>query len=85
MGTKMDDPAGVDVAGGIGTKLDRSNVTTPTAAELIAAYGTAASHGLRAGEAKIFVQDDNGADTTVKLIVTNGTSYFFSASLTKAA
>lgn len=84
MGTKMSDAGGVDVSGGVGTKLDRSNVTTPTAAELIAAYGTAASHGLSSGEAKIFVQDDNAADTTVKIVVCNGTSYYFVA-LTKAA
>ena len=64
--------------GGIGTKVDASNVTTPTAAELIAAYGPAASNrGL------VAIQDDNGADTTVKLVVCNGTSYFFVA-LTKA-
>lgn len=84
MGTKVNDAGGLDVVGGVGTKLDKSNVTTPTAAELIAAFGTAASHGLGANEAKLFVQDDNGADTTVKLVVTNGTSYFFAA-LTKAS
>lgn len=65
---------------GIQTKVDVSNVTTPTAAELIAAFGPAANNrGL------LVINDDNGADTTVKIIACNGTSYFFSASLTKAA
>lgn len=65
--------------GGIATKIDVSNVTTPTAAELIAAYGPASvNRGL------VAIQDDNGADTTVKLVVCNGTSYYFVA-LTKAA
>ena len=81
--TYYTDGGGIVVTGGVATKMDSSNVTTPTAAELIAAYGTAASHKLPAGTAKIFVQDDNAADTTVKLVVCNGTSYFFAA-LTKA-
>lgn len=71
---------GLRVSNGVATKLDVSNVTTPTAAELISAFGTAASQAN-----KIFIQDDNNADTTVKLIVSNGTSYYFSASLTKAS
>lgn len=78
--TEFRDDGGIKVTGGVATKVDTSNVTTPTAAELIAAFGTAASNA-----GKIFVQDDNGADTTVKVIVSNGTSYFFSASFTKAA
>lgn len=78
--TDMKDVNGVRAVNGIGTKIDVSNVTTPTAAELIAAYGTAASQ-----VGRIFIQDDNNADTTVKLIISNGTSYYFSASLTKAA
>lgn len=65
--------------GGVATKIDVSNVTTPTAAELISAYGAAAGNA-----GKIFIQDDAGADTTVKLVVCNGTSYFFVA-LTKAS
>ena len=73
------DVGGVVFTDGVGTKKDISNVTTPTAAELIAAFGTAAS---RANQ--ILIQDDNGADTTVKLVVSNGTSYFFVA-LTKAS
>jgi hypothetical protein len=79
MATQFKDIDGVRFTNGVATKVDVSNVTTPTAAELIAAFGTAAS---QAG--KVFIQDDNGADTTVKLIVSNGTSYYFAA-LTKAS
>ena len=79
MATQFKDVDGVRVVNGVATKVDTSNVTTPTAAELIAAFGSAAS---QAG--KVFIQDDNGADTTVKLIVSNGTSYFYVA-LTKAS
>lgn len=77
--TDMKDVNGVRAINGIGTKVDVSNVTTPTSAELIAAFGTAASQAGR-----IFIQDDNNADTTVKLVVSNGTSYYFVA-LTKSA
>jgi hypothetical protein len=79
MATQFKDVDGVRFTQGVATKVDVSNVTTPTAAELIAAFGTAA---LQAG--KVFIQDDNNADTTVKLVVSNGTSYFFVA-LTKAS
>lgn len=79
MATQFKDVDGVRVTNGVATKIDTSNVTTPTAAELVAAYGSAAS---QAG--KVFIQDDNGADTTVKLVVSNGTSYFYAA-LTKAS
>jgi hypothetical protein len=79
MATQFKDVDGVRVANGVATRVDKSNVTTPTAAELVAAFGSAASQ-----EGKVFIQDDNGADTTVKLVVSNGTSYFFAA-LTKAA
>ena len=79
MATVNKDIGGVNFINGVGTKIDRSNVTaTPTAAELIAAYGTAASN-----EGKIFIQEDNAADTLVHLVVSDGTSYFFIA-LTKA-
>lgn len=77
--TEFKDDGGIKVTGGVATKIDTSNVTTPTAAELVAAFGSAAS---QAG--KIFIQDDNNADTTVKIIVSNGTSYYWSAALTKA-
>jgi len=76
---ELKDVDGVKVVNGVATKVDTSNVTTPTAAELIAAFGAAAT---QAG--KIFIQDDNGGDTTVKLVVSNGTSYYFVA-LTKAS
>lgn len=78
MATQFRDLDGVRVVNGIATAVNTANVTTPTAAELIAAFGSAASQ-----IGKVFIQDDNGADTTVKLIVSNGTSYYFAA-LTKA-
>lgn len=78
MATQFRDLDGVRVVNGIATAVNTANVTTPTAAELIAALGSAASQ-----VGKVFIQDDNGADTTVKLVVSNGTSYFFAA-LTKA-
>jgi hypothetical protein len=80
MPTVNQDVGGVQCTQGVGTKVDVTNVTTPTAAELIAAFGPAASN-----RGMVFISDDNGADTTVKIIVCTGTSYFFSASLTKAA
>lgn len=79
MATVHNDVDGLLVVNGVATKVDTSNVTTPTAAELVAAFGSAAS---QAG--KVFIQDDNGANTTVKLVVSNGSSYFFVA-LTKAS
>lgn len=79
MATQFKDVDGVRVTNGVATKIDTSNVTTPTEAELVAALGSAASQ-----VGKIVIQDDNGADTTVKLVVSNGTSYYFVA-LTKAA
>lgn len=78
MATQFRDLDGVRAVNGIATAVNTANVTTPTAAELIAAFGSAASQ-----IGKVFIQDDNGADTTVKLIVSNGSSYFFAA-LTKA-
>ena len=79
MATQFKDIDGVRFTNGVATKVDVSDVTTPTAAELISAFGSAAS---QAG--KVFIQDDDGADTAVKLIVSNGTSYFFVA-MTKAS
>lgn len=79
MATQFRDLDGVRVVNGVATAVNTANVTTPTAAELIAAFGSAASQ-----IGKVFIQDDNGADTTVKLIVSNGTSYYFAA-LTKAS
>jgi hypothetical protein len=78
MATQFRDLDGVRAVNGIATAVNTANVTTPTAAELVTAFGSAASQ-----IGKVFIQDDNGADTTVKLIVSNGTSYYFAA-LTKA-
>lgn len=78
MATQFKDVDGVAIVNGVATKVDTSNVTTPLNSELETAFGSAAS---QAG--KIFIQDDNGANTTVKLVVSNGTSYFYAA-FTKA-
>ena len=78
MATQFRDVDGVRAVNGIATAINAANVTTPTAAELISAFGSAASQ-----VGKVFIQDDAGADTTVKLVVSNGSSYFFAA-LTKA-
>lgn len=78
MATQFKDVDGVRVTNGVATAVNTANVTTPTAAELEAALGTAASQ-----VGKIVIQDDAGADTTVKLVVSNGTSYYYVA-LTKA-
>lgn len=78
MGTVNRDVGGVSYTEGVGTRVDLSNVTTPTAAELIAAFGPAAGN-----RGMIFINDDNNADTTVRIVACNGTSYFFAA-MTKA-
>lgn len=80
--TKFQDKDGVQAVNGILTKVDITNVTTPTAAEITAVYGAPT---LAKNKGRIIIQDDNGADTTVKIIVSNGQSWFFSASLTKAS
>jgi hypothetical protein len=79
MATQFRDVDGVRATNGIATAVNTANVTTPTAAELVSAFGSAASQ-----VGKIFIQDDNNADTTVKIVVSNGSSYYFVA-LTKAA
>jgi len=79
MATQFKDVDGVRVVNGVATAVNTANVTTPTAAELVSAFGSAASQ-----VGKIFIQDDNGADTTVKLVISNGTSYYFIAA-TKAS
>lgn len=78
MATQFRDVDGVRAVNGIATAINAADVTTPTAAELISAFGSAASQ-----IGKVFIQDDAGANTTVKLVVSNGSSYFFAA-LTKA-
>lgn len=63
--------------------LERStaNVSSPpTDAELDAAFGTPA----QVGDGFVALVDDNDADTTVYLVASNGTSWFFSAAMTKA-
>lgn len=79
MATQFKDVDGVRFVNGVATAVNTANVTTPTAAELVSALGSAASQ-----VGKVYIQDDNGADTTVKLVVSNGTSYYFVA-LTKAS
>lgn len=78
MATQFRDLDGVRAVNGIATAVNTADVTTPTNAELVAALGSAASQ-----VGKVIIQDDAGANTTVKLVVSNGSSYFFVA-LTKA-
>lgn len=78
MATQFRDVDGVRFVNGIATAVNTANVTTPTRSELETALGLAPSQ-----VGKIIIQDDAGGDTTVKLVVSNGTSYFFVA-LTKA-
>ncbi len=52
----------------------------PTSAELVTAFGSASAKG--AGFTATL--DDNGAGTTVYIIVSDGTDWFYSAALTKA-
>ena len=80
--TVIKDKDGVKAQNGLLTKVDTTNVTTPTAAEITAVYGAPT---LANNTGRIIIQDDNGADTTVKIIVSNGQSWFFSADLTKAS
>jgi hypothetical protein len=68
------DDGGVHFTNGVGTRVDASNVTTPTEAELIAAFGPASKNA-----GKVFIQDDNGAGTTIKIVVCTGTKYAFAA------
>lgn len=65
----------VATAAGIQTLQSTANVndTTPTAAELIAAFGAAAT----TGSGFIGVVKDNDADTNCFLVISNGTSYFY--------
>ena len=78
MATQFKDVDGVRVTNGVATAVNTADVTTPTSAELVSAFGSAASQ-----VGKIFIQDDAGGNTTVKLVVSNGSSYFYAA-LTKA-
>lgn len=80
MGIKMSDLGGVDVVNGVATKVDTTNVTTPTKAELTAVLTDAVDAGL----ARLYFQDDAGAGTTCKAVFKYGTDFFFVA-LTKAS
>jgi len=66
---------------GIKTKESTDNVTTPTEAELITAFGTAATNG--AGF--IAIVDDNGAGTASQLVWTTGSGKYFFVAGTLAA
>ncbi len=64
-------------------RLERStaNVTDPpTDAELNAEFGTPVT----AEDGFFAVSDDNDSDTNIRVIYTNGTSWWYSAKLTKA-
>lgn len=68
------------IGGKLRTLLSTADVSAaPTDAELVSAFGTAAS----VGSGFVAVLDDNGADTTMFVIASNGTSYFHLA-MTKA-
>lgn len=64
---------------GIRTKVDTSDVTTPTDAELDAAFGTPAT----VGSGFMALVDDNGAGTSVYLVASDGTNWWYHA-MTKA-
>lgn len=84
-GTKRSDPGGVHFTTGLATKMSVADITTPTEAELITAFGAASSHGLDSGQCMIFVTNDNGANTSYRIVLCDGTKYAFSAALTVAA
>ena len=66
--------------GGIRTKLSTANTSNPPSdGELDTAFGTPAT----VGSGFTALLDDNGADTNVYLVMSNGTSWWYTA-LTKA-
>ncbi len=73
------DNDGITAVNGIGTKVDTTNVTTPTKAELTAALTKVPVSGC----ADLYLQDDAGAGTTCKAVFKYGTDFYFVA-LTKA-
>lgn len=80
MATQFRDLDGVRAVNGIATAVNTADVgATPTNAELATIFGNAASQ-----VGKIFIQDDNNGNTTVRLVVSNGQSYY-SVLLTKAS
>ena len=79
---EMKDNDGVKAKNGLLTKVDITDVSsTPTAAEITAVYGAPT---LDKNKGRIIVQDDNGANTTVRVFVSNGQNWFYSAAYTKA-
>lgn len=61
--------------------FSNANVSDPPSdAELDAAFGTPAT----VGAGFLAVIDDNGGDTDVRIVASNGTSWWYSAKLTKA-
>lgn len=79
MATQFKDVDGVRVTNGVATAVNTADLTVPpTQGELATTFGSAASQ-----VGKIFIHDEAGANTTVKLVVSNGSSYYFVA-LTKA-
>lgn len=80
MATQFRDLDGVRVVNGVATAVNTADVgATPTNAELTTIFGSAASQ-----IGKVFIQDDNNGNTTVRLVVSNGQSYY-SVLLTKAS
>lgn len=79
MTTKLYDK--LQLPAGLQTKVAVNNVndTTPTSAELVTAFGTAASNG--AGF--VGVVNDAGAGTNFYIVASEGTSYYF-LKMTKA-
>lgn len=74
--TKVSDIDGLQVINGVGTKLDVSNLSsTPSAAELLAAFPRA----VNAGTADIYICDDNNGHTGLYLVAKVGTTFGFVA------
>jgi hypothetical protein len=79
MATQFKDVDGVRATNGVATAVNTADLTSPpTQGELATTFGTAASQ-----VGKIYIHDDAGANTTARLVVSNGTSYYF-VNLTKA-
>lgn len=80
MATQFRDLDGVRAVNGIATAVNTADVgATPTNNEFITLFGSAASQ-----VGKVYIQDDNNGNTTVRLVVSNGQSYY-SVLLTKAS
>lgn len=78
--TEFKDVSGVKIVNGVATKISTANLSnTPTAAELIAAFGPVADNA-----GKVYIANDNGGGTTVYGVICDGSSYFYHA-FTKAS